>query len=55
MHSAGDPDLLQHAAELAAAGALRVLLVDVLPFERIEDAFVLLATGPLGTVGPSLP
>ena len=54
MHSAGDPELLQHAAELAAAG-LRVLLVDVLPFERIEDAFVLLATGPLGTVGSSLP
>ena len=39
VHSADDPELLQHVADLAATGALQVPLVDVLPFERIDDAF----------------
>jgi uncharacterized protein YbjT (DUF2867 family) len=41
VHSADDPELLQHVADLAATGALQVPLVDVLPFERIDDAFAL--------------
>ena len=55
VHSSGDPALLQQVAELAATGALRVPLVDVLPFERIDDAFALLSSGPRGKVGISLP
>jgi hypothetical protein len=37
-------------ASLAVAGILRVPLVGVLPFERIDDAFALLWPGPLGKV-----
>jgi NADPH:quinone reductase len=54
VHSSGDPELLRHVAELAATGALRVPLVEVLPFERIDDAFSSLRGGPLGKVGLSL-
>ena len=53
VHSAGEPALLQHVAEMAATGRLRVPLVDVLPFERIDDAFATLSAGPLGKVGLS--
>lgn len=51
VHSDSDPELLQRLADLVGAGSMRVPLVEVFPFERIEEAFALLATGPLGKVG----
>jgi hypothetical protein len=36
------------------AGTLRVPLVDVVPFERIDEAFRQLATAPRGKVGLSM-
>lgn len=51
IHSAGDPSLLRHVAQLVVTGSMRVPLADVVPFERIEDAFALLGSSPLGKVG----
>ena len=51
VHSRSDTAALQEIAELAATGALRVPIVDVFPFDRIEDAFALLRSGPRGKVG----
>ncbi|MGP6177748.1 NADP-dependent oxidoreductase [Microbacterium sp. A196] len=54
IHSDSDPVLLTRIAEIVVDGSVRVPLVDTFPFERIEDAFALLATGPLGKVGLQL-
>ncbi|MGW0193925.1 NADP-dependent oxidoreductase [Nonomuraea sp. NPDC003201] len=54
IHSEGDPALLRRVADLAVKGVLRVPLVEVLPFKRIDEAFTLLASAPLGKVGLSL-
>jgi hypothetical protein len=51
----GDPELLRLVADRAATAALRVPLVSVLPFKRIDDAFALLAGVPRGKVGLSVP
>jgi hypothetical protein len=54
VHSDGDPALLQQIADLVVSGTVRVPLLDVLPFERIDDALRLLSTAPLGKVGLSM-
>lgn len=54
IHSEGDPVLLQRVADLARKGTIRVPLVDVRPFEQIDDAFRLLASAPRGKVGLTL-
>lgn len=54
IHSEGDPALLRRLVDLVVAGQLRVPLVDVLPFGRIDDAFALLAAAPRGKVGLAL-
>lgn len=54
VHSAGDPAMLSRLAELAASQAIRVPVVDVLPFDRIDDAFAILPTGPRGKVALTL-
>ena len=51
IHSDSDPALLTRVADLVAAGVVRVPIVETLPFNRIDDAFALLATGPNGKVG----
>jgi NADPH2:quinone reductase len=51
IHSAGDQTLLQRVADLAQKGAVRVPLVETVPFEQIDEAFQHLASTPLGKVG----
>ncbi len=54
IHSTSDASLLQRLADLVLQGSVRVPLVDVFPFERIDEAFALQATAPLGKIGLDL-
>jgi NADPH2:quinone reductase len=51
VHSDSDPALLSQVADLVAAKVIRVPVVETFPFDRIDDAFALLASGPNGKVG----
>ena len=51
VHSDSDPGLLTELQRLVASGSVKVPLLASFPFEKIADAFALLATGPNGKVG----
>ncbi|WP_404429610.1 NADP-dependent oxidoreductase [Microbacterium lacus] len=51
IHSESDPALLAQVADLVASGVVRVPIVASYPFDRIDEAFAALATGPNGKIG----